>query len=48
LLYLAKYYKNQGKIDEAMQHAKYLHEYFGPDREEAGALIREISQMVQK
>ena len=43
LLYLAKYYKLQGKYNEAMQHAKYLHEYFGPDREEAGALIREIS-----
>ena len=45
LLYLAKFFKSQGKYEEAMQYARRLHDYFGSDREEAGALIREISNL---
>lgn len=48
LLYLARFFKAQGKYDEAMQHARHLHECYGAEREEAGALIREISNLVQK
>lgn len=43
LLFLANYCKSQGKYDEALIHAKQLHECYGADREEAGALIKEIS-----
>jgi anaphase-promoting complex subunit 8 len=47
LLYLAKHCKSQGKYEEAMQYARHLHDYFGTDREEAGALIREINKSRQ-
>ena len=48
LIYLARYFKELGKYDEAMQYARHLHDYFGADREEAGALIREISNSMQR
>ena len=47
LLFLAKHFKSKGKYEEAMQYARHLHDYFGTDREEAGALIREINRSVQ-
>jgi hypothetical protein len=37
-----------GKYEEAMQYARHLHDYFGADREEAGALIREINNQAMQ
>jgi anaphase-promoting complex subunit 8 len=45
LLYLAKFFKSQGKLEEALQYARHLHDFFGSEREEAGALMREIGQL---
>lgn len=44
--YLARYFKQKGKYTEALQYAKKLHERCGSEREEAGALIKEISYLI--
>jgi len=43
LMFLAKFCKQKGKLDEATSYARRLHDYSGPEREEASALIREIN-----
>lgn len=45
--FLARHFKQQGKYQEALQFAKRLHERCGSEREEAGALIKEISHLIQ-
>ena len=45
LMYLAKYYKSQGRYEEAISFARRLHDYSGTEREEASALIREINNL---
>jgi hypothetical protein len=44
-MYLAKYYKSQGRFDEAVAYARRLHDYSGTEREEASALIREVNNI---
>ena len=45
LLYLAKFYKQMGRTEEAIEFATRLHDYPGTERDEAQALIREINNM---
>jgi hypothetical protein len=44
-MFLAKYTKEKGFLDEALKYAKQLHDFFVSEREEAGALIREITRL---
>lgn len=44
-MFLAKFYKNQGRLEEAVNYARRLHDYSGTEREEASALIREINNI---
>lgn len=48
LMYLAKYCKDRREYDEAMKYLRHLHDYFGSEREEAGAMIREITKLAQR
>jgi len=48
LLFLAKYSRDKGKFEEAMQYARHLHDYFVADREEAGALLRELAKLAHR
>ena len=47
LMFLAKYYKSQNRLEEAVNYARRLHDYSGTEREEASALIREINNLAQ-
>jgi anaphase-promoting complex subunit 8 len=42
IMFLAKYYKSKEEYEESVKYATRLHDYSGPEREEASALIREI------
>jgi len=42
VIYLAKYYKVKGNLDEAVKYARRLHDFNGAEREEANSLIREM------
>jgi hypothetical protein len=44
-MFLAKFYKSQNKLEEAVSYARRLHDYSGTEREEASALIREINNI---
>lgn len=44
-MFLAKYYKSHGRLEEAVSYARRLHDYSGTEREEASALIREINNL---
>jgi anaphase-promoting complex subunit 8 len=45
LMFLAKYFKEKGRLEDAVNYARRLHDYSGTEREEASALIREINNM---
>ena len=45
LMFLAKFYKAQGRLEDAVNYARRLHDYSGTEREEASALIREINNI---
>lgn len=45
LHFLAKFAKEKGRYDQAIAYARNLHDYFVQEREEAGALIREITKL---
>ena len=45
LMFLAKFYKSQNRLEEAVNYARRLHDFSGTEREEASALIREINNI---
>ena len=44
LLYLAKFYKNNGNIEKALIYARRLYDFNGPERDEGNALVFEINK----
>ncbi len=44
LLYLAKYYKNNGNIEKALIYARRLYDFNGPERDEANSILFEINK----
>jgi anaphase-promoting complex subunit 8 len=44
-LFLAKYYKDKGDFNKALDCARPLQDYSGTEREEANKLIREINSL---
>ena len=47
-MFLAKYARSQNKLDDAMGYARHLHDRCPAEREEAGALMREITRDAQR
>jgi hypothetical protein len=44
-MFLAKFYKQQGRLEESVSFARRLHDFSGTERDEASALIREINNI---
>ena len=45
-MFLAKYCKGQGRLEESLGYCRRLQDYSGTYREEAMALIREINSIL--